>query len=181
MKNIFIMGAAGSGKDTLAYELWNQYYYERFALADPIREEYKRFFPLRNPRTDRERLIRIGQTYKELYGQDVWVRETLKMIENFRGSVSNDVPVIITDGRYAIEYEVFVNDLNFVSVRIECPESIRLERLKQRDGTCQEGALKKESTELTLAPAYVIDNSGDQEYLVKQIEAMMAWIGEIYA
>lgn len=164
-RDIFIMGKAGSGKDTVG-EILREYYYKLFALADPIRMEYMRFFPDGNPRTDRGRMIDIGQTYKRLYGNDVWVQLLDREISGWRN-------VAITDGRYQVEYDHFVFKRRFLAVRVECPEEIRMERLLNRDGTVQEEALKKESQELWTAQAYVLDNSKDLDYLEKQMRHMM--------
>lgn len=165
MPNIFLIGKAGSGKDTVAEYLQGVHGYKLYALATPIKEEYKRFFPRLNPRQDRDKLIQIGQTYKELYGMEVWIKLT-----HGRISLDNVSNVCITDGRYAVEYDYFANKLGYVPIRIVCNDEIRLQRLKRRDGSAQEEALKKESTELDEVFAHPLLNESTLEQLIQNIE-----------
>lgn len=153
LSNIFLIGKAGSGKDTVA-EILKEYGYTPYALAAPIREEYKRFFPDKNPRHDRNKLIEMGQAYKMLYGEDVWVLLTNEIIAN-----NNPKHVCIIDGRYKVEYDHYVNKLGYFPIRVCCPKELRFERLIKRDGNTQADALKKESNELDNVFAYNLDNS----------------------
>lgn len=165
--NIFIIGKAGSGKDTIA-EILKECGYTTYALAAPIREEYKRFFPDKNPRHDRNKLIEMGQTYKKLYGEDVWIRLTNELI-----SLNNSSKVCIIDGRYKVEYDFYVNQLGYFPLRVFCQEELRLERLIKRDGNAQIDALKKESNELDNMFAYNLDNSKSLSSTRYQIECLL--------
>lgn len=173
--NIFIMGKAGSGKDTIAAMLKDGYFYETFALADPIRKEFAKYFPGCNPRVNRDKLIEIGQTYKNLYGKDVWVRRLYDDILSFHSIQPN--PVVITDGRYQVEYDYYVTKLGYQPLRIYCDDDIRYDRLMKRDGTLQKDALLKESIELDNANAYTIDNSRDLGYTARQLKAFIRNLG----
>ena len=93
MKNIFIMGKAGSGKDLTAAILNRLYPVQSVALADSIRLEYERFFPEQIARTDRAKLIEIGETYKKLYGRHVWVNLVLEKIALF---AKNSIAAVVT-------------------------------------------------------------------------------------
>lgn len=170
MNNIFLIGKAGSGKDTAASFL-AKHGYRLYAFAEPIRAEYRRFFPDKNPRLDRNKMIDIGQAYKKLYGENVWALETYKKIQAEGEVLVN--PVAITDGRYAVEYDYFVKQLGYLPIRICCPDDIRLQRLKKRDGSAQEEALLKESTELDDVFAYRVDNSKDLLYTEYQLNYMV--------
>jgi len=170
MKNIFIMGKAGSGKDLTAAMLSRLYPVQSVALADSIRDEYERFFPEQIARTDRAKLIEIGETYKKLYGRHVWVNCVLEKIEWL---TQCEVAAVVTDGRHQIEYDVFVNSLSYVPVFIDCPDYLRYDRLIKRDGTLQEGALAQECQELWTAKAFHIDNSGTPEQLEANVKKLM--------
>jgi len=164
--NIFLMGKAGAGKDTVA-DLLLRYGCQTIALADNIRDEYSRFFPNKNARTDRAKLQEIGETYKKLYGTDVWVRLTVDDIFNEYGSY------VVSDGRHQIEYDTFVTKLGYKPVWIYCPDEVRYERLLKRDGTLQEEALKKECQDLWEADAYTLDNSGTVQELASRLDAFL--------
>jgi dephospho-CoA kinase len=161
------MGKAGSGKDTVAEILHRLYGIKPLTLADPIRAEYRRFFE-GNPRTDRARMIQIGQSYKQLYGEDVWIRLLLKSVERSRFSDQN---YMVTDGRHQLEYDVFVTQMGYLPIWVKCPDEVRYSRLMKRDGTLQEEALKNECQDLWNAHALTIDNSGtleDLEYVISE-------------
>jgi len=170
MKDIFLIGKAGSGKDTVSEILEELYDYRLVAFADDIRAEYTRFFPEKNPRTDRAKLIEIGETYKKLYRQNVWTQLLVQKIDNNYNTADR---VVVTDGRHKIEYNTFVGGLDYVPIFIDCPEEIRYARLLARDGTLQEEALKLECQDLWEAPAFVLDNSGTLERLKINIEALV--------
>ena len=169
------MGKAGSGKDTVAASLKKRLgsTCNIYALADPIREEYKRFFPDKNPRLDRDKLIELGETYKKLYGQDVWVKMTYKRIWSdkiYPSQFEIDAHAVVSDGRHQIEYDFFIAEKGFLPLWVDCPDEVRFSRLIARDGTLQQEALKKECQDLWHVKAYFLDNSGTFEQLQKNID-----------
>lgn len=173
--NIFILGKAGSGKDTLAELLYETYLYKRFAFADNVRTEFTRFFPNENPRLHRNKLIDIGQVYKKLYGLDVWAQMMYRQITDYQQFYMH--PLVTTDGRYQVEFDLFVTQLGYTPVRVYCDDDIRYERLQKRDGTLQKEALLKESTELDNVEAYTIDNSRDFSYTARQLKTLIQMMG----
>ena len=168
------MGKAGSGKDTAA-ELLNCCGFYTVTLADNIRHEFVRSFPDLDPRLSRDKLIEMGQTYKRLYGADVWVRLLWKDIQKCRES--GQKLFVVSDGRHQIEYDFFVAQKGFIPLRVDCPDEIRFQRLITRDGTLQKEALRKESQELWDANAYGLDNSGTLEQLGKNISKFLKLMG----
>jgi len=171
MMNVFIMGKAGSGKDTAAEILRDMYGYNLITFADNIRFEYSRFFPDQNARTDRSKLINIGETYKKLYGMDVWVRLLLEDI------INESDKYVITDGRHQIEYDTFVTKEKYAPIFVDCPDEMRFARLMKRDGTLQEEALKKECQDLWSANTYHLDNSGTIKELEGRIYRLLKVVG----
>lgn len=174
--NIFIMGKAGAGKDTIAEILEKRYEFQPFTLANYIRAEYHKYFPDRNPRLDRDKLIEIGEAYKKIYGQDVWVR---LLAQDIKWCLEYDPhrDIVITDGRHRVEYDHFVTQEGYIPLRVDCPDEIRFQRLLGRDGTLQGEALKKECQELWKCDAYMLDNSGDMADLLRNIEKLMRLLG----
>ncbi len=178
------MGKAGSGKDTVAAILHEQLGGKPFSgvytLADPIRAEYKRFYPEGNPRLDRDKLQAIGEGYKEIYGEDVWVKMTETRISNDKMHPSQfeiEYYAIISDGRHKIEYDFFVLGKGYFVIWVECPDEIRFQRLLARDGTLQEKALKQECRDLWGSDAYVVNNSSTFEELKLNIVNFLQLMG----
>jgi AAA domain len=137
MANYFVFGLAGTGKDTFAYLMEKHYDVHSVALADAIRQEYVHFLDKDDYKTNRQMMINIGQTYKLLYGQDVWCRAAEKEFP------WND-DRLIKDGRYEHEYHYFVMDRGYIPIRLVADDEIRFERLKRRDGNTQREALQYE-------------------------------------
>lgn len=173
MNSIFIMGKAGSGKDTVAEILKDMYGYSLRAFADNIRDEYSRFFPDKNPRTDRLKLQEIGEKYKKIYGQDVWVR----MLEEDILSEDWIDRYCITDGRHQVEYDKFVTEYGYTPIFVDCPDDVRFARLLARDGTLQEEALKKECQDLWNAETFHLDNSGTIKELERNLYELLKRVG----
>jgi len=174
MKNLFIMGKAGSGKDTVAEILRDKHGYRLVTLADNIRFEYGRFFDGKNARTDRAKLQQIGQTYKQLYGEDVWTRMLLDEVKYEECYLGNQFAV--TDGRHQIEYDTFVTKEGYLPIWVDCCEDLRYEQLMKRDGILQEEALKKECQDLWEADAYILDNMGTIGQLENRITTLMKYL-----
>jgi dephospho-CoA kinase len=174
MKNLFIMGKAGAGKDTLAEILRDKHGYRLVTFADNIRLEYGRFFDGKNARTDRAKLQQIGQTYKQLYGEDVWTRMLLDEVKYEKEHFDNQFAV--TDGRHQIEYDVFVIQEKYLPIWVDCCDEERYERLVKRDGTLQEEALKNECQDLWDSDAYILNNRGTIEQLENGIATLMKFL-----
>ncbi|MGM1416339.1 AAA family ATPase [Bacillus cereus group sp. BceL300] len=136
-RNYIVFGLAGTGKDAFAGIMRKQLKVDTLALADPIREEYVRFTGRYDYKQNRPLMIEIGESYKKIYGQDVWCKQAIS-----RGDFSKGV--LIMDGRYAEEYDFFVNKFGFIPILLEADDDIRFERLQKRDGTIQREALEYE-------------------------------------
>jgi hypothetical protein len=135
--NYFVFGLAGSGKDTFAYLMSKHYDVSPRALADPIRKEYVKWLDREDYKQNRPKMIRIGESYKHLYSEDVWCRAAEK-------SFTWDDGRLIKDGRYEHEYHYFVTERGYIPIRLICDDEIRFERLKRRDGNTQREALQFE-------------------------------------
>jgi dephospho-CoA kinase len=137
MANYFVFGLAGTGKDTFAHLMTHNHDITAVALADPIRSEYVRHLMRTDYKTNRPQMIKIGEGYKDIYGQDIWCA----LAE--RAFVWSDGRLIM-DGRYVHEYEYFVNQRGYTPIRLVADDDVRFERLKRRDGNIQREALEFE-------------------------------------
>lgn len=145
-KNLFLIGKAGVGKGEVS-DILDRSGYTTHALADGVKYEYWRWYDERPTKADRAKVIEIAETYKRLYGPDVWCWYVLDGITNSWGEVKRG-PHAITDGRFIVEYEEFVVKRKFVPVRITAPDELRFQRLIERDGVDQRSVLAGQETEL---------------------------------
>lgn len=197
--NLYLVGEAGSGKDQVASLLTG---YHRIALADPIRDLVKtlrdcgvgsafveslkllgednvpkdlmhilRFYS-QLPRTSKERplLQGIGTYYRECK-DDVWINQGIAAMV----SGSN----VITDVRRRSELEAF-KALGFKGIYVECPEHIRVARLRQRDGGYDESSSKhKAESEIAGLKEfcdYVVVNDGSLADLESKVDYAVHWL-----
>lgn len=173
VKNVFIFGLAGSGKDTFANYLKNLTGSVSAALADGVRFEYTKFTGSYNYRENREMLIKIGEGYKQIYGQDVWCDLLIRKY----AEIKTIPPLIVTDGRYEHEYEYFV-ELGFVPVRIVADAHMRIPRMKKRGDVIDLNALAFERQNMIPDhfPAYEIVNNGTEQELLEQAQELVPFL-----
>jgi dephospho-CoA kinase len=174
-----MFGQAGTGKDTVATIMDEKHRIKSLALADPIRSEYQ----LRTGRTDykqnRPLMIRIGETYKELYGQDVWCRAALDHIQQMGDEfVIPPRGYLIRDGRYQHEYDFFVRAHGFTPIRLTADMGVRLTRLRERDGLTQLDALEYESAHFVNSESfgYTLENNGTLPQLQENISKLLVTV-----
>lgn len=201
MPNIILVSPAGGGKDEFFSLLPSNY--KRYAFGDNIRlvcknlrvngvhsafAQLSQMFGLESP----PNLLRKLQEFKSIpkhdekdrailqalgtwcvdYDDYIWTRP-IRMIAEYKKNMC------ITDCRRFIEFNAF---LDFVSVYIDTPYDLRLERLQKRDGTVDEQALqhKAESEIELLRPVcnFIVDNSGNIGKLQVQINEILGYINE---
>lgn len=173
MVNCFMFGLAGSGKDTAAQIMERLFRIRSLALADEVRAELTRHTGITEYRKHRSKLIQVGETYKTLYGKDIWCRKALERIR--RGKESGEFSItdsfLIRDGRYEHEYDFFVRERGFVPVRIVADRDIRIRRMQERGDDIDFNALAFE--EKSFIPdhlfAFEIQNNGTLEELMEKI------------
>lgn len=171
---IFLMGLAGSGKDSIAACLRRDHGFYTLALADAIREEYATHRGSGKP--SRTQMIDIGEGYKTIYGQDVWCDRAISAINDaIKDAITfgEEINVCITDVRYDHEYDYFMRR-GWRGVWVAMSEDKRLQRLVQRDGDAQLDALQYEREHFTtrIAP-YVILNDGTLDELTESVSRVV--------
>jgi len=120
---IGLVGRAGAGKSTLASVLVNCYGFEKFSLADEVREIARKLgYDVRKPYSQqvREVLQIIGMTGRMLC-EDIWIRKLLEKI-------GNKQKIVIDDIRFKNEVKA-LKEHGFLIVKLECPEEVLKERL----------------------------------------------------
>ncbi len=163
---IILLGKAGSGKDSVAYFLTNEYHFKRYAYADKLKRIALELYPTQFCEgKPRELLQVLGEKLREI-DPYCWINYLHKEIERERPKAA-----VITDCRYKNEYEEALK-FGFTPVFIECDDDIRLERLYARDGRYPKDVEAKHKTEdfkWLSEDIYIIKNNGsikDLEYQV---------------
>lgn len=168
--NFFIMGLAGTGKDTVAEILKEKFGIEPYRLGDGPRRELARFTGITDFRKHRSRLIDVGQTYKELYYQDVWCDALMERVAQ-RNSSQMPIGISVVDGRYEHEYTYFVTKRRFVPIRLVVDDALRIERMIDRGDNIDFTALQFEKDNFIPESnfAFVIDNNKNFEDLESRV------------
>lgn len=183
---IALLGAARSGKDTVAARLVSEHGYRRLAFADPLKELALKADPLIPTHQDSHgqitvRLSRLVRAYgwdeaKTTYpevrrilqniGQgarkvdpDIWIGALLPKALD---AVSSGRSIVVTDVRYLNEAE-FLTRVGFLLVRVHRPSVSTGEDWRKHDS----------ETELAEYEAHhTIINDGPLSYLYKQVETL---------
>ncbi len=174
-KLIGLTGRAGSGKSTIAAELWDEYRFFETAFADRVKDvvaamfgwdrldlEDRTFKETVDPKfgiTPRTALQKVGQGMKQQFGDDIWVALWRQVYDELAGS-----------------HDVVVSDVRFES------EAAEVRRLGGtiihvlRDDLPQVNGVFNDETERGIevhAEDLVLDNNGNLEDLDANLEALL--------
>ena len=172
MKLIGITGLARSGKDTVAKHLWTRYWFTRIALADPLKLAAQQAFGLTQAQlgdelkdviipywgiAPRQMYQQVGDSFKEKFGEDFWVKRWRLSYNVFR----NTDHVVVPDVRFDNEVNE-IRSLNGVLIRV-----VR--------GSGLEGAAGQHKSEagITLPVNYTIDNLGSVSDLHAEVDRIV--------
>ncbi len=161
---ILINGRGGSGKDTLADYLVENYGFKKIAFADGIYDIARKYFNMEVK--DRRTLQLIGEKMREI-NPNIWVDYTFEKAEKYD-------KVVISDCRQFNEYEKGLNS-GFLPIRIETDLEKRIERLEKRDGFYPDVSLFENKCETGADDLefITVDNNDTYEQLYEQIEAII--------
>ncbi|MCF8001681.1 MAG: AAA family ATPase [Halanaerobiales bacterium] len=155
----------GSGKDTVARYLNLKYDYKQFSFASKIYGIAEELFNMRAK--NRFLLQSIGQKMREIDSQ-VWIKNVEKQIRNDQAN-----RVVISDLRQKDELDWAIEN-GFTPIRVFVDKKIAIERLKARDGHCDESRFEHESEKgVENIKMRTLYNNGDIQELFKQIDKMM--------
>jgi len=127
--NIAFTGKYGSGKTTIANYLAEKHGYTKMSLADPMRKITKEIFGIESKKDPRYRRImqKLGTDWFRSEDLYVWINYLLKRVENEPG------PIVVDDVRFPNEALTLVQN-GWKIIYLRCPDDIRIERCKERDG-----------------------------------------------
>ncbi len=180
---IGITGTFASGKDTVAEYLAKKKGFERVTLSDIIREELKK----RGLSETRENLQKIGNELRRQKGPLYLLKEALSRVKSNK--------VVIAGVRQRDEADFFKQGEDRILLAVDAPPHIRFERLRARgrkgDTLTWEEFVAKEKEEMSGKGGiaqdvkycmdkadFVLDNSGDEDYLYDQIDEILEIIQE---
>lgn len=174
-----VVGHPGSGKDTVADFLRQQFRFQSMALADPLREVVARIYPL-----DLHRL-KFDLEYKEtpmgclgghtprqalqIIGTEGFRRINRKTWTNYLERLIFHQPrsVVVTDLRFEDEYDWFVKEMGGTVIAIDRKSAE--EAISSRAPHSSEEFVP----ELIKRASYSINNNGTKEELMLEVELFM--------
>jgi len=87
---LFLMGKAGCGKDTVADYLVDKHGFTKFRLAQALEDLCRIKHGMKGK--DRELMIRVGEKYKDCFGQDYWLQLVADQVKQ-----SSTARIVISD------------------------------------------------------------------------------------
>lgn len=182
-----LAGKMGSGKSTVASLLHKQCCFAQFSLAEPIGKMVNDYFGLKKGDPGyRELMQKIGTDWFRSIDEDIWVNYLIKSVAKYEYYVE----VIVKDDKKNILTNVVVDDVRFsneakklldngwVIIYLDCPDEIRYERLKKRDGFIEENTINHSSENdvpkiKEIEGVIVIDASKSIEEVFNNVKAVL--------
>jgi dephospho-CoA kinase len=175
MKNLGILGAAGSGKGIASKYLAKRYHYKIINMGDIVRALARK----EHLSPTRENLEKLQAKYSNIYKQDFVIEHALKK------AFESKKPVILDGIRKPIQAKLAKQKLKAKLILVDASPSIRFERMKKRRRTGFSKTLdefkKLESRENKVFNLnrtfrmvdYKIDNSNGKACLFRQLDRLM--------
>ncbi len=164
VNRIILNGRGGSGKDTFADYLVDNYGFKKIAFADGIYEIAYKYFGMTVK--DRDLLQKIGEHMREI-DPLVWVKRAFNEAEHYD-------KVVISDCRRHNEW-IYALERNYLPIHIEADLDTRIDRLIERDGIYPDlELLENESENGADGLEFItLDNNGTLGELYEQVDAIV--------
>jgi hypothetical protein len=185
VNNIYFVGKAGAGKTYATSYLIKKYGYIHCKFAYPVYNLAKNYFNMKNK--DRHLLQYLGtDVARNLIDKDIWIKrfkENIKIVDTtYKKLYNKDIAFALDDCRFQNEHEVLQN-LGWVGIYLSVDDTLRIKRLKKRDGDAQVNTLKH-SSELEIDKFknnvdFTIDASGTIKDTQAQIDKIIKTLEKI--
>lgn len=180
---IFTSGRMGSGKDVFADYLVEKHGFVKTAFADGIRRTIREYDPTYKPKSDRQKEIEVGNSFRRWFGDDFWIQEALRRLCEWEAALEDVLPVngqVISDGRFPLEYEICVKQRGFIHVHIHADADVRKKRLLARDGKFnEEHFMSPADCQIPITDStIVLDNNGYLEEFYQKIDHLITRLQE---
>lgn len=129
--------SGGAGKDTAADYIVNELSggsFVKHALGAPIHEIVNRYCA---GKVERHYLQDFGEQMRRIFGEDVWIRDVDRFVEESEKSV------VIPDVRKLIEFAHYRTEKGYNPLYIKVNKDIAKKRLTKRDGGFNEEDLNR--------------------------------------
>lgn len=184
MRNIAFAGQMGAGKSTATDYLVENYGYNAAKISRPIYEIAEMLWGP-EARKDRAKLQDLGMKMREI-DPDVWINYYVEV--TIGEALDGEGPYANDTMRFPNEYWALRNKGDFVTIRVNCPEAKRVDRL-QKIGRIQDLDRLHHESETALFGAraesegihfdYEVDNDDDDPAkLYEELDAVIRHIEE---
>ena len=190
MKNILLIGRMASGKSTIAKYL-NAEGYVRFSCADWLKTTLDIHYGLdKYNKTDKFIINGVEYTKRTLY--QVFGKEIIRSFDNewhldelisninfnkelWTGYKYKNHKFVVDDVRFPNEIIKLKEKFDCITIKLECPENIRIARLIARDsGYCENDFNHVSETNVDLLECdYVIDSSVSEKDIIKIVKQII--------
>jgi dephospho-CoA kinase len=173
--NIGLIGKLGAGKTFAAQHLIDKYGFQRISLATPIKDIMSEYLGIRDKtHPDYRRMAqKIGTDWFRSEYPDIWIDYMIKKSKEINHNY------ICDDVRFVNEAEKLINN-NWILIYLDCPEDIRIERCKKRDGVFDYSTLNHPSETGVddiifnfATDIFFVDSNGTIENTNKQLDEIM--------
>jgi len=173
-----LIGESGSGKDTVANYLRDEYGAKLMRFADPIKDVLHIFFD----KTSREDQQWLALEMRKRFGADIFPRAIKRRIENEEG-------IVVVNGlRFWEDYDFIENEEQGFTLYITADQELRWKRTTNRGEKTDDNIdfakfqeIERVETEIHIPEIgtkadFVIRNEKDLDYLLSETDRIM---GEI--
>jgi dephospho-CoA kinase len=180
---IFTTGRMGAGKDVFADYLVQKHGFVKAAFADGIRRVIQEYDPDYIPKSDRQKEIEVGNSFRRWFGDDFWIQEALTELRSQSLMSRRLHPVqgyVISDGRFPLEYEICVKQRGFIHVHIHADADVRRKRLLARDGkVIDEHFYSPDDCQIEITPStIVLENNYSLTEFYQKIDRLIEQLKE---
>lgn len=166
---VALMAKARAGKTTVAERLVEKHNFKRFSFGTRLKEYAHHFFGSYEGK-DRGLYQAFGQACRKV-DPDIWIKAAVADINRYLKECPDPKHIVIDDLRQPNE-RLFSFDHDFLTVKIDCPDHIRVRRMKAAGDNFKPEMLFHETERWVDVLLYdvMLTNNGTKEDLYTQVD-----------